>query len=75
MGQSFGAHANFDAGCHAGLAAVNGRHTQAGKPLPPGTVGQDHGLRNDQVERRAPLTYANLNGLISDRRRVIAFTR
>ena len=34
-----------------------------GQPVAPGTVGQNHGFRDDQIERCAALTNADLHGL------------
>ena len=74
MRQSFGAHANFDAWRHAGLASVNGGYAQAGQPLPPSAVGQNHGFRHNQIEGGASLTHTDLDRLLASGRSVIAVT-
>ena len=65
--QRLGAHAHLDAGRQAGLAAVNAGHAGVGQQIAPAAVGQDHGLGDDQVQRRAAPAHADLHGFIAIR--------
>ena len=65
MRQRLGAHTHLDARQQRGLAAVNAGHAQLGQPAAPGAVGQDHGLSNDQVQRRAAHAGADLHLLVA----------
>ena len=60
-----GAHAHLDAGQHAGLAAVDAGHAVLGQPAAPGAVGQDHGLGDDQVQRRAAAARGDAHRLVA----------
>mmetsp|Transcript_6765 Transcript_6765/g.28419 ORF Transcript_6765/g.28419 Transcript_6765/m.28419 type:complete len:744 (-) Transcript_6765:569-2800(-) len=65
MRQGLHAHAHLDAGCEAGLAAVDARQAEFGQPAAPGRVGQDHGLGHDQVQRAAAGAHADLHRLVA----------
>ncbi len=72
--QGLGAHSYFHTGCHAGLAAVNAGHTEAGHPLAPSAVGQNHGLGHHQVEWGTALAGTNQDSLLACGRRVVVGT-